>query len=285
MLAAARPSVSRSPLPGNTCANAAPDSPRWPAAPLSPPPARRPSGARSAVLEQLSPPPTPPSARTRPPATVPPSTNATVAVPGGRALVAVHPRGAAELGHHSTAVCRHAGPNGRLSAPRTGVELAQWLLKPGHLRHVGIPAGSPPSRRMRGPSAAASRPSGRLGPAPGTHTCRGRRRPLACVGGHHLLAKPVREPLGDPGAGPAVVAIDLGDARVEVGAPGSRNHVAPSLPPTPSRATAAARSRPPPAPAPRADGALVVSRRRRQRGHRTVQPAPLGQPVVAPLSR
>ena len=59
-------------------------------------------------------------ARTRPPATAPPSTNATVAGAVVGALGAVHPRGAAELGHH-----QHRGPRPGLAQRRSAAPPAR----------------------------------------------------------------------------------------------------------------------------------------------------------------
>ncbi len=140
------------------------------------------------------------SANTRPPATAPPTHERDCAGAMVGALGAVHPRGAAELGHRQHGGLLPGIAQAFLQRRQPGVELLQHALQPWHLRDVRVPAADlQRGDRVDHPVPAATRRRR----VPG----QGRRSdpvsaasPLITRGGEAALA----QTLGDRGSGQVI---------------------------------------------------------------------------------
>ena len=271
--ASVRPSRPRRRCPETPASRIGASSPRCPASTPFATARRSVVGARSRFSNNFPGPSPGQSATTRPPATAPPSTNATVAVPWSVPLVpftrAVRPNSVIA----STAVRRHSGPSAAFSAASPASSVAQHVVQPRHLGDMRVPAVDLQRRDTRPvrARAAASRP-----PRPARESVLrpARRRPPPP--GQRRIGEPrSRRPsaIAGPITGSATASAAI--AVVEVGRGLAEPVPAPSFRPARPRAAAAAR-RPPTAIASPATGAGAGAPERR---HHAVQPA-AGQALV-----
>ena len=112
-----------------------------------------------AILEQPARPRPGQSATTRPPATAPPSTKATVPVPWSVPLVPLTRTVRPNSVIASTAVCRHASPSAVFSAARPASSCRSARGQARGLRDMGVPAADLQRRDARAvrPRAATRR--------------------------------------------------------------------------------------------------------------------------------